>query len=109
MNDELTMRMWNAEHGQFSADLSRALGGLRDALFRRKGQSEKIDRAYADPAPERPLRAAGNTLLGGLAAVATTTALLVVLASLAGPSPAFGHTAVELAELAPWGLASAAA
>jgi hypothetical protein len=108
MNDELMMRMWNAEHGQFSADLSRALGALRDALSRRKGRSEKIDRAYADTTPERPLRA-GNTLLGGLAAVATTTALLVVLASLAGPSPAFGHTAVELAELAPWGLASAAA
>ncbi len=108
MNDELIMRMWNADHDRFSHDLDRVLGGIGTALFRRTARSEGIGRTYADGAPQQPPRTAGNPLLGGLAAVVTTTALLVVLAAFAGPGPALGHPTIELADATQGGPASVA-
>lgn len=109
MNDELIMRIWSADHDRFSHDLDRALAAVHGALFRRNTPPKEIDRAYAGRILGQPLRRAGNTLFGGLAALATTTVLLVVLASLAGPSPALGHTVIELAQAGQGGLAVAAA
>jgi len=98
MNDELIMRMWNADHARFSADFSRMLGTVREALSRRTYPPATIERTYADAIPEPALHKAGNTFLGGLAAVATTMTLFVILAALAGPSAAHEHTVpVELA------------
>jgi hypothetical protein len=93
MNDELIMRMWNAEHDRFSCDLGRVLGRMHQAFLRRKSSPKQIDRAYANG----PLRKARYTLFGGLAAIATTIGLLALLASLAAPEIALGQTTIELA------------
>jgi hypothetical protein len=98
MNDELIMRMWNADHARFSADFSRMLGTVRKTLSRRRGPRAAIEQAYAGDIPGRALHRAGNTLLGGLAAVATTAALFVILTALAAPSAAHEHSVpIELA------------
>jgi hypothetical protein len=108
MNDELIMRMWNAEHDQFSRDLGRVLGAMRRAIMRRKTSQKGIDRAYAAGDLERSPRGVGNALLGGLAASVATVALLAVLASLATPQLALGQVTVELAQATQAGSASVA-
>ena len=89
MIDEHFMRNWNAGHVRFSADVDRALDKIGRLLGTRSGK-DPIGAAYA--------RKPAKTLVSGLAAVATTIALLVTVAALAAP-PAAGKTS-NLVDLA---------
>lgn len=89
MNDELFMRQWNAGHEQLSTDLDHALARLRRALPRSRRTPHSIGGAYANSGlGESPPDQAMRHLLGGLAAVGTTTALFLTVALLAVPGTA---------------------
>lgn len=89
MTDELFMRQWNAGHNQLSADLDRSFAWLRRVLSRTRRAPHTIGGAYVDPdAGETPVKRAMGNLLGGLAAVGTTTLLFLTVALLAVPGPA---------------------
>jgi hypothetical protein len=89
MTDELFMRQWNAGHDQLSADLDRSFAWLRRALSHPRRGPHTIGGAYVNShAGETPLGKAAGNLLGGLAAVGTTSALFLSVALLAIPGPA---------------------
>lgn len=87
MIDEHFMRTWNDGHVRFSADIDRAVDSIGRLLGSLPGK-----RAIDGPYVRRP----ANTLLGGLAAVATTVALVVSVAVLAAP-PAAGKASAPVA------------
>lgn len=89
MTDEFFMRQWNAGHDQLSADLERSFAWLRRTLSRPRRAPHTIGGAYVNShAGETPLGKAAGNLLGGLAAVGTTTVLFIAVALLAMPGPA---------------------
>lgn len=94
MIDELFMRQWNAGHDQLSADLDRTFGRLRRALLRAPRIPDAIDGTYARARSAKASpRKAANNLLGGLAAVGTTIALVLAVTLLAIPGTANSRTA----------------
>ncbi len=112
MQDELLLRQWTAAHAQFSLDLDRLVTRFADWGAGRVHALWAIGRAYAadvgrsDSSPH----AATNTLLSGLAAVATTALLFTAVALVAGPSPQADGIASPSAALASgWKTASSSA
>ena len=112
MQDELLLREWTAAHGQFSADLDRLVGKVRAWLSADMSVRPTIGRAYAAESRRAvpSLRSAQETLLGGLAAVATTVLLFTAVVLVAEPAPAAGGIASPPVALASaWKTASSSA
>lgn len=87
MQDEHFFRHWNEGHADFSAEIDRLLTKL---FGRRADPADGIGKPYASQAhaPRDPIGDAGNSLVGGLAAVITTLALFVTVGALALPASA---------------------
>lgn len=112
MQEELLLRQWTASHGQFSADVDRLIGKLRAWATAGTRARPAIGRAYAADglAADPSLRSAANTLLSGLAAVATTALLFTAVVVVANPGvQAPGIASADLALASAWKTASSSA
>lgn len=111
MQDELLLRQWTAAHDQFSADLARLFAKIRAWPAARTRARRAMSRTYAATQnAERALHTASDSLLGGLAAVATTAVLFTAVVLVANASlPEAGIASPDLALASEWKTASSSA
>ena len=94
MQDEQFMRLWNAGHDRFSADLDRGLGHILCHFTQRREVRKPIDRSYGflgkyeTPVPATSaLSPAAQASLRGLAASVITFTLWISVMLVATPAP----------------------
>lgn len=111
MQDELLLRQWTASHGQFSADLARLFAKIRAWPAARARTQRTMSRTYAVAEnADRSLHTAADSLLGGLAAVATTAVLFTAVVLVANASlPESGIASADPALASEWKTASSSA